>query len=314
MLKLIASRLLGLVVTLLVSSLLVFGALALVPGDPIVALSGGRTLSPVARQALIDRYHLADPVVVRYVRWLGDVVTGDLGQSFVFKSEVTSLIGARLLTTVMLVAMASVLIVVLGVGSGVLAGTRGGRVDTGVMFATVIAQAIPSFVAAVALVAVFAVRLPWFPPIGSGDGLTDRLHHLVLPAISLALGQTAYVARVSRAAILAEFDREHVETAFARGLPWRTVVRRHVLRNAMIPIITVAGLTIAGLIATTVVVERAFSLNGIGSLLVEAIARKDFAVVQAVALLLVAVFVVVNTSVDLVYRLIDPRLDRKGRP
>ena len=157
-------------------------------------------------------------------------------------------------------------------------------------------------------IVLFAVKLGWFPAIGAGDGLTDRIHHLTLPALALAIGQTAYIARVARASVLDELDRDHVQTAIARGLPRRYITRTHVLRNAAIPIVTVSGLTVAGLAATTVVVERAFNLNGVGSLLVEAIARKDFAVVQAVALLLVSLFLVINSLVDLTYGLLDPRV------
>jgi peptide/nickel transport system permease protein len=211
-------------------------------------------------------------------------------------------------TTIMLVAMASVLILGAGITLGVLTGIRRGLLDKGVMVTTVIGQAVPSFVAAIVLTWLFAVRLGWFPATGSGTGLVDRLHHLTLPAIALALAYLAYVARVARAATRDELGREHVETARARGFSPAQIVRRHVVRNAMIPIITVSGLTIAALLAATVVVERAFNLDGLGSLLVEAVIRDDVAVVQAVSVILVTAFVVVNTLVDLLSRLLDPRL------
>ena len=306
--RLVATRVAALLASATLASFLVFGALQLAPGSPLAALSGGRTLPPEAEARLIERYHLNDPFFVRYVKWLWDVLHGDLGESFVFRTEVRDLISSRVATTVYLVLIASALIIVLGVGSGLLGALRGGRTDSVVLVATAAGQAIPSFAAAVVLVSVFAVRLGWFPSIGSGEGIVDRLHHLVLPSIALAVGQTAYVARVSRAAVIEELDRDHVQTATARGLPGRYITRSHVVRNAAPPIMTVAGITIAGLAATTVVVERAFSLNGIGSLLVEAIARKDFAVVQAVSLILVLVFLVANTLVDVTYRLLDPRV------
>lgn len=310
---LIASRLAALVVSTAVSSFLVFGSLELAPGSPLAALSGGRTLPPEAQARLVARYHLDDPFLVRYVKWLGDVVRGDLGESFVFRFEVRELITTRLVTTVSLVLLSSVLIVGFGVGAGLLGALRGGRADSVVLAGTAAGQAVPSFVGAMVLVWVFAVKLGWFPSIGAGSGVLGRLHHLTLPAVALAIGQTAYIARVSRAAVLDELERDHVQTAIARGLPKRYVTRTHVIRNAAIPIVTVSGLTVAGLAATTVVVERAFNLNGIGSLLVEAIARKDFAVVQAVALILVTVFLVANMLVDVTYRLLDPRVGvRRG--
>jgi peptide/nickel transport system permease protein len=209
--------------------------------------------------------------------------------------------------------MASVLIVGGGVGFGLLAGIRGGLLDKGVLLATVVGQAVPSFVAAIALIWVFAIELGWFPAIGAGAGLAGRVQHLILPAVALALAQLAYVARITRAATREELGREHVETARARGLAPSQIARRHVVRNAMIPIVTVSGLTVAGLLTTTVVVERAFNLDGVGSLLVEAVIRKDFTVVQAVSLLFVAAFVLVNTLVDVVYVALDPRM-RLGGP
>lgn len=309
MLRFPVTRLLGLVITLLISSFLIFSSLYLTPGDPISTLSGGRSLPPEAVQALRQQHHLDDPFFTRYLAWLGDVVRGDLGESFVFNSAVSDLIAARVETTVILVAMASVLILGVGTTLGVLGGIRGGLLDKGLLVTTVIGQAVPSFVAAIVLIWLFAVQLSWFPAIGAGEGFGDRLRHLTLPAMALTLAYLAYVARIVRAATRDELGREHVETARARGLSPSQVVRRHVVRNAMIPIVTVSGLTIAGLLASTVVVERAFNLDGLGSLLVEAVVRKDVAVVQAVSLILVTAFVVINTLVDLLYRVLDPRVD-----
>jgi len=311
--RFLVGRLAGLVLTLVASSFLIFSSLYLAPGDPISTLSGGRTLPPEAVQALRHQYHLEDPFPTRYLSWLGDLMQGDPGESLVFNAKVADLISARAQTTAMLVAMASVLIVGVGVTLGLAAGIRGGLLDKGILLATVIGQAVPSFVAAIVLIWLFAVQLGWFPATGSGVGLAGRVQHLTLPAIALALAQLAYVARIARAATREEMGREHVETARARGLAPSQIARRHIVRNAMIPIVTVSGLTVAGLLTTTVVVERAFNLDGVGSLLVEAVVRKDFAVVQAVSLILVTAFVVVNTLVDLLYGVLDPRVGL-GRP
>lgn len=307
-------RLVGLAATLVASSFLVFSAVYVAPGDPVSTLSGGQSIPPEAVHALRRQYHLDDPFAVRYLAWLGDILRGDLGESVAFNTDVSDLIAARLGTTVMLVAMASVLILGVGVTLGVLAGVRGGLLDRGVLMTTVIGQAVPSFVAAIVLTWLFAVRLRWFPAIGSGAGLAGRLHHLTLPAVALTVAYLAFVARVARAATLDELGREHVETARARGFSQWQVVRRHVVRNAMIPIVTVSGLTIAGLLAATVVVERAFNLDGLGSLLVEAVVRKDVAVVQPVSLILVTAFVVVNTLVDLLSSALDPRVAHGAVP
>ncbi len=158
--------------------------------------------------------------------------------------------------------------------------------------ATAFGIATPAFVAAIVLITVFAVNLGWFPVFGSGEGFWDRLWHLTLPAVALAFTWCAYVTQITKASVREELGREHVETARSRGIPWPLIVRRHVFRNALIPITTVAGLTVAGLIAGAVVVEQAFGLNGMGSFLVQSASQKDFAVVQAISLLLVTAFVV----------------------
>jgi peptide/nickel transport system permease protein len=178
-----------------------------------------------------------------------------------------------------------------------------------VLVGTTVLAALPAFVASTFLISTFSVGLGWFPAFGSGDGLFDQLKHLTLPAVALAGASMALVARVTRTSVRAEMGREHVQTAVSRGIPRATIVRRHVLRNAAIPITTVAGVTVASLIALAAVVERAFSLNGLGSYLVSAAASKDFAVVQGISLVLVTVFVVINTLVDLAYAFLDPRVE-----
>jgi peptide/nickel transport system permease protein len=311
MLLTIVRRLGALVLTLLIASFVVYAALSLAPGDPLQTLSGGRPLSPAAKAALAAQYHLDEPFFERYVLWLWDVLHGDLGRSTVFHQDVWVLLKPRIATTLWLLVYAALLTLAVGVGLGLVAGLRGGFVRSAVTVTTAVAMAVPAFVAAVLLSVAFSVELGWFPVSGAGSGFADRIEHLTLPAIALALAGAAYVARLTRAAVAAEYGRDHVRTAVARGLPMPLVVRRHVLRNAAVPITTVAGITIASLIAGTVVVEQAFQLDGLGSFLVRAVDGRDFAVVQAITLLLVAAFVVVNTVVDSLYGILDPRL--RGR-
>lgn len=304
--RLVGGRLVSLVVTLLVASVAIYGALFLAPGDPATLLAGGH-VTPSVLAAIQRSEHLNQPFDVRYWHWLSAVLHGNLGTSFVYRESVTTLLAGRVLNTVFLVAYASVVIIVGGVGLGLLAATRR-RLDTLITVGTSIGLATPSFVAAIFLITVFAVDLKWFPVFGAGTGLWDRLSHLTLPAVALALSWLAYNAQLTRAAVREELGREHVETARSRGIKERHVLTRHVLRNAMIPIATVSGLTVAGLIAGDVVVEQAFGINGLGSFLVQAALQKDFASVQAVALLLVAAFVIVNAIVDFWSLLLDPRL------
>ena len=308
MARFLARRLAMLVGTLLISSFVIYGALYLAPGNPIATLTGGRTPSPQALETLRQRYHLDDPFLVRYVDWLKSAATGDFGVSIPLHQEVSVLIRERIGTTLELIGLAALLIVSAGIGLGLLAALRPGIVDTGVLIVTTISAALPSFVAAIFLITVFAVNLGWFPSVGSGHGFTDGLKHMVLPSIALAASSVALVARVTRASVRQELGREHVQTAVSRGVPYRLVVRRHVLRNAAIPITTISGLTIASLIAVSSIVETAFSINGLGSYLVQAALSKDFAVVQGISLVLVGIFVITNTVVDLLYALLDPRV------
>jgi peptide/nickel transport system permease protein len=308
MLRFVLRRSIMLVVTLFVASFAIYTAMYLAPGNPIAALTGGRTPTPQAIEVLENRYHLNDPFLVRYVRWLGSALTGDLGVSIPLRSEVSTLIRQRIGTTVQLVAYASLIIVVVGIGLGVLGGLRRGIVDNLVIVASTLSAAVPSFVASIILLSVFAVNLGWFPVLGGGDGFLDQVKHLTLPAFALAFSSIALVARITRAAVREEMGREHVQTAISRGIPYSSIVRRHVMRNAAIPITTIVGITVASLFAASAVVERAFTLNGIGAYLIQAALSKDIAVVQGISLVIVAVFVVVNAVVDFLYATLDPRV------
>ena len=313
MLRFLIRRMTMLVVTVLVASFAIYSAMYLAPGSPIAALTGGRTPSPEAIKVLEQRYHLNDPFFVRYIRWLGGALHGDFGRSIPLRQDVSTLIAQRIGTTIQLVLYASFLIVIVGIGLGVLGGLKRGFADTVVIVVTTIGAAVPTFVAAIILLSVFAVQLGWFPALGTGDGIFDQVKHLTLPAVALAFSAVALVARVTRTSVREELRREHVQTATSRGIPMRLIVRRHVLRNASIPITTVVGLTIASLFAASAIVERAFSLNGIGAYLIQAAASKDMAVVQGITLVIVTVFVVINTLVDVLYAILDPRVSLGDR-
>ncbi len=293
---------------LLVTSFIVFGMMYLAPGSPLAFVLGPRGGTPEQVAAVTAQYHFDDPFFVRYFRWLGDIFQGNLGSSIVYRQDVTALMSGRIGTTAALVSLSAVLIAVVGVGSGMLAALKSRWVDTIISTIAAIGLSTPVFVIGVALISVFAVGLGWFPTFGVGSGGLDTLVHLILPAIALAVASAAYLARITKAAVNEERTREHVQTAKVRGLAPGVIVRRHVLRNALIPITTVMGLTVATLIAGAVVVENVFALDGLGSLLVRAILQRDFAVVQAVILVLVVAFVVVNAVVDFLYTVIDPRI------
>jgi len=308
MLKFVARRMAMLVATLLVASFAIYSAMYLAPGNPIAALLGGRTPTPEAIAVLEERYHLNDPFMVRYIRWIGGALHGDFGVSIQLRQEVSAIIAQRIGTTAQLVLYSSLIIIVFGIAMGVVSGLRKGVLDNIVIGVTTVSAAIPSFVASIILLSVFAVNLGWFPALGTGDGPLDQIKHLTLPALALAFSSIALVARITRSSVREELGREHVQTAISRGIPYPLVIRRHVMRNAAIPITTVVGITVASLFAASAVVERAFALNGLGSYLIQAALSKDIAVVQGISLVIVAVFVVANAIVDFLYAVLDPRV------
>ncbi|MFF7250879.1 ABC transporter permease [Embleya sp. NPDC008237] len=306
-------RLAGMATTLLVTSFLVFSSLYLAPGDPVSFLVKGRSPSPQELDTIREQYGFNDPFPVRYWHWLEGVLQGDFGRSYLFHQGVGDVLWSRLPASLLLIGVSMLLIAVFGVGAGIVGALRRGTwADSTVLLMVTVGAAVPSFVAAILLRSVFGVQLGWFPTFGNGEGALDRLHHVVLPAIALSVTFTALVTRVTRTAMLDELRREHVEVALSRGIPRRSVIRRHVLRNALGPIVTVSALLVSGMLVSTALVETAFGMAGVGSLLVQAVSQQDFQVVQAIVLLVVAAFVLINALVDLLYPLIDPRVAARG--
>ena len=296
----------ALLLTLFLSSVVIFSAFLLTPGDPVVALAGGLRPTPEMVEVIRAQHHLDQPIWLQYLYWIGSVATGDLGTSFVYKTPVVNLIAPRVGITLLLVAYTLVLIIVFGIGSGILAARRRGAVERAVLLATSVGVAMPTFVVAILLIFIFGRVLGWFPVYGAGNGLLDNLYHLTLPAISLAVLYIAYISRITRGSIVAQQHAEHVDTATVRGIPRGLIFRKHVFLNAAPQILSVSGATVAGLFAVSAIAEQAFGIGGIGSLLTEAAARKDLPVVQVLSLLLVAIFVVLNVVVDILIAIIDP--------
>lgn len=308
-LRFAARRLTEMAATLLGASFVVFGAMYLAPGDPASFLLSGRSASPQALAAIRAQYHLDDPFFIRYLRWLGDILQGDFGRSITYRTDVSRLLGDRLPTTLLLVVMALVVVAVIGLALGRIAAVRGGGIDSTILVGTTLAVGTPSFVAAVLLQGLFAVKLGWFPSSGSGDGFGDKLWHLTLPAIALALYLIGMLARVTRSTMLEALDSEHATVARSRGVPERQVIRRHVFRNSLGTVLTAGGLIVSTLLICTILVETAFSIGGIGQLLELSTTTKDFPTVQAISLIIVALFMTVNLIVDLLLPLVDPRID-----
>lgn len=313
MLTFLARRILVLLVTLFAASLAIFVVLDLLPGDPALLILGMQarddTLAALRAQMGLDR-----PAPVRYLAWIGGMLSGTSGISHTYAVPVFELITERLAVTVPLALIALVISTLLAVPLGMFAAVRRGRWgDYGVMGFSQIGMAIPNFWFGILAILFFAVFLGWFPAAGfpgweAGPGVA--LWALVLPALSLALPEAAILARVTRASVLETLGADYVRTARAKGLGEQRVLWGHVLRNALIPMTTILGLQFAFLLAGSIVIESVFSLPGLGRLIFQAVSQRDLVVVRDVVLLLVAFVVLVNFLVDIAYAVIDPRVRR----
>jgi peptide/nickel transport system permease protein len=308
----IARRVLGrlgsLLLTLFLASLLVFFSRFLVPGDPVRFLLRGRKPSPEAVAQVREQFGLDLPAWQQYVRWLGGILHGDWGRSLQYRQDVTTVIGDRLPVTLILVVMSALMIAIIGIAAGIVAAVNRGKVlDRAILILLTVLAAIPSFVGSIVLIAVFAVQLGWFPSFGSGQGFWDTVYHLVLPSLALTIVFVVLIGKVTRSSMVDQFGREHVEVAASRGLARIPLIRRHVFRNSIGPILTVSGLLVAGLLVASSIVESAFGIAGMGSLLVQSVDRLDFPVVQAIIMFVVTAFVVVNAIVDLLEPWVDSR-------
>ncbi len=304
-------RLATLVATLVGASIVVFLVLEILPGDAALILMGPDA-APEAVRALATKLGLDRPPLERYFAWIGGMLTGDLGLSYTYSSPVSELIWERLAVTVPLALMAMLLTTVLALCVGIYAASNHNKLgDVGLMGMTQVGIAIPNFWFAILLILLFSVHLQWFSAGGFegwDQGILEGFKSLLLPALSLAVVQAAILARITRSAVLEVFREDFVRTARAKGLSKRATVWGHVLRNAMIPVITVMGLQFAELLAGTIVVENVFYLPGLGRLIFQSISNRDLIVVRNCVMLLATMVVVVNFIVDVLYAVIDPRV------
>ena len=307
-------RTVGFLATLLTITVVVFAVMNILPGDPALTILGIEA-SEAALEALRQQLGLHDPVVVRYFRWVGAALTGDFGMSHAYRVSVAELVLERLPLTLSLAFGGMIATVVLALAMGIGAAANHRRAgDWGVMFLSQIGIAVPSFWAAMLLVLLFAVYLQWLPP-GGFPGWSDpvaALRSLVLPIAALTFVQAAVLARVTRSAALEVMRLDYVRTARAMGYPRRRILWRHVLPNALVPIVTIVGLQFATLVTGTIVIENVFYLPGLGRLVFQAIANRDLPLVQALVTLFAVIVVTVNFLVDVIYVMIDPRLKTRA--
>jgi len=312
MLRFAVRRLFSLLVSLGVASFAIFLLVEMVPGDPATFMLGTGA-QPETLAALRQQLGLDQSLPWRYAHWLGGVLTGDLGHSFTYKTPVTAMIVDRMRVSLPLAGLALALAVVIALPVGMFAASRRGRPGDGVVMGlTQIGIALPNFWFAMLLVLLFAVRLRWLPAGGFGgwDDPVAALRALALPAIALALPQAAILARVLRSALIETLDQDYIRTARAKGLSRGQTLRRHALRNALIPVLTILGMQFSFLMAGAIIIENVFYLPGLGRMIFQAITQRDLIVVQSAVLVLVAAVILVTFLVDLAYALVDPRLRR----
>ena len=304
-------RILTLLLTLAGASLLVFMVLEVLPGDAAQILMGPDA-TPDTVQAMASKLGLDRPPMVRYGEWLSGLLVGDMGLSYTYGSPVGELVLERLTVTVPLAVMAMVLTSGLALVVGIYAASRHNRLgDVGLMGLSQMGIAVPNFWFAILLILLFSVHLQWFSAGGFPgweDDPAQALKALVLPTLSLAVVQSAILARITRSAVLEVMREDFVRTARAKGLSQRATLWRHVLRNALIPVVTVMGLQFANLLAGTIVVENVFYLPGLGRLVFQSIANRDLIVVRNCVMLMAGMVIVVNFCVDVLYAVIDPRI------
>lgn len=287
------------------ATLLIYGMVFLLPGDPLAAIAGDRPLTPAVAAALRARYHLDDPFIVQYLRYLGGVVHGDLGRAY-SGLPVSAVLAHAFPVTLRLAVIALVIEAVLGVGFGVISGLRqGGFFDATVLIAGLIIIAIPIFVLGFLAQFLFGVKLG-IAPVTVGERATFA--RLLLPGIVLGSVSFAYIVRLTRSAVAANAHADYVRTATAKGLSRPRVVSVHILRNSLIPVVTFLGADLGALMGGAIVTEGIFNIHGVGGVLYQAVTRQEAPTVVSVVTVLVLIYLITNLLVDLLYAALDPRI------
>ncbi|MFC5444602.1 ABC transporter permease [Rhizobium halophytocola] len=311
MVRALTSRLIGIIIVLFVLATVVFVIVRVTPGDPAAVMAGAdATAKDIAD--LRARLGLDAPLWQQYVDFILGAMRGDLGQSIFLHMPVTAALAQRAEPTFFLTVFSILIATVIALPVGIISAfKRGTLFDQVVVISTMVAASVPSFWLGLILIQTFAVKLGWFPVSGYGGPDTsflDRIGHLVLPAFALGIVNSALITRFTRAAMLDVLGDDYIRTARAKGAPERRVILKHAFRNALIPIITVIGVTIALLVSGTVVTETVFGLPGIGNLIVSAVLRRDYPVIQGTLLVVAAIYVLINFIIDMLYIVVDPRV------
>ena len=311
MIRFATTRLLSLALSLLMASVVVFAVVEVIPGDPASYMLG-LNATPEAVEALRNELGLNGSIWARYFGWVSGMLVGDFGQSYTYRVPVSDLIAQRIWVSLPLAMIALLMSTLIAFPVGLIAAARRGKFsDYSIMGLTQLGIAVPNFWFAMLLVLVFAINLHWF---GAGgfpgweNGILAGLKALTLPAIALALPQASILARVMRSSLLETLTQDYIRSARAKGLTRAQALRRHALRNAMIPVLTIIGLQFSFLLAGAIIIENVFYLPGLGQLIYKGITQRDLVVVESVVMLLVFAVILVTFLVDLAYAAVDPRL------
>ncbi|MFZ6019309.1 MAG: ABC transporter permease [Chloroflexota bacterium] len=304
-------RLIAMIITTALVVVMIFLIFRVIPGDPVLIILGTEAEESQI-EALRQKLGTDQPVHVQFLRWVTAALSGDLGESLRFSLPVLKMITDRLAVTLPLAVMAITIVIAVGIPAGVLLALyRNSAIDTLFSLATQLGIAVPSFWAGILLMLLFGVQLGWLP-IGTftswQENSREAFRSLILPAVAVALPPLAIVVRYVRNGFIDQWNQDYVRTAMSKGLANRVIVYRHVLRNTLIPVITVLGIIFADIVSGTLVVEQVFALPGIGRLLVTAVGYRDFPLLQGLALYIALVVIGLNFGVDLAYRWVDPRI------
>ena len=308
----LAKRILILIATLLLVTILAFLAFQVIPGDPVLSMLGTE-YTPERAAALRDELGLNGPLLVRYFSWLGGFLTGDFGVSYSYSMTVAELIGPQLPVTLTLTIMAFALILIISFPLGLFtARHEGGILDRILTVVNQIAMSVPPFLLGILLTYVFGLILRLFTPgnyISYRESVSGFLGYMIFPAVAVAVPKIAMTVKLLRGSLLSELHSDYVRTAYSKGNTKKSVLYRHVLRNALIPVLTFLAMTIADIVAGSIIIEQVFAVPGMSRMLLQSISARDYPVVQAIIVIIAFVVVLANFAADLIYQVVDPRIE-----
>lgn len=310
--KYIGKKLITMIATILIVSFLVFLAFSVIPGDPALSKLGTQA-TPEALAALREEMGLNKPLVVRYGDWLIHFLQGDMGESYSYNMPVQSMIGEKIPITLTLTLMSFFIMLILAVPLGIYAAKhKDGLIDRIIYIANQVIMAVPPFFMGLLITWFFGLILRFFTPGGYVSYTKDVggfLYYLIFPAVAIALPKCAMAAKLLRTSLLEEMKQDYVRTAYSRGNNTNGVLYAHVLKNALIPVITFMGMALGDMLAGSIIVEQVFKIPGLGRILLTSISNRDYPVVQAVIVLIAAWVIIINCAVDIIYKLVDPRIE-----